>query len=183
MLPFDFFTAPSTRLQVLYVFLALAHERLRIIHFGRTAHPTAERTAHQLREAFPWETASGYLLRNCDLIFGYEFVEQVKAMGIEQVLSAPRSPWQRAHVERLIGSIRRESLDHFIVLGEGSLRRSLASYVSYYPSRRTHLSLGRDAAQFRRTQTCAECKLVEIPESRWSSSSLRAPGCLKVVGY
>jgi putative transposase len=96
----DFFTVPTIRFQILYVFLVLAHDRRRILHFGVTAHPTAEWTAHQLREAFPWNTAPRYLLRDRDQIFGHEFVEQGKAMGIEQVLSAPRSPWQRAYVER-----------------------------------------------------------------------------------
>jgi putative transposase len=80
------------RFQILYVFLVLAHDRRRIVHFGITAHPTAEWTAHQLREAFPWDTAPRYLLRDRDRIFGHDFVEQVKAMGIKQVLSAPRSP-------------------------------------------------------------------------------------------
>jgi putative transposase len=97
----DFFTVPTICFQVLYVFLVLAHERRRIIYFGVTAHPTAEWTAHQLREAFPWETAPRYLLRDRDRIFGSEFVEQVKAMGMQQVLSTPRSPWQRAHIERV----------------------------------------------------------------------------------
>src|SRR5438067_4557448 len=107
----DFFTVPTLRFQVLYVFLVLAHERRRIVHFGVTAHPTAEWTAQQLREAFPWDTAPRYLLRDGDRVFGQEFVEQVKAMGIKQVLSAPRSPWQRAYVEHIIGTIRRECLD------------------------------------------------------------------------
>ena len=107
----DFFTVPTIRFEILYVFLVLAHERRRIVHFAVTAHPTAEWTAHQLREAFPWDSAPQYLLRDRDRIFGHEFVEQVKAMGIEQVLGAPRSPWQRAYIERLIGSIRRECLD------------------------------------------------------------------------
>jgi transposase InsO family protein len=106
---------PTIRFQILYVFLVLAHERRRIVHFAVTAHPTAEWAAHQLREAFPWENAPHYLLRDRDRIFGHEFLDQVKAMGIEQVLSAPHSPWQRAHIERLIGSIRRECLDHLIV--------------------------------------------------------------------
>src|SRR5262249_28850753 len=87
-----FFTVPTIRFQVLYVFLVLAHDRRRILHFGVTAHPTAEWTAQQLREAFPWETAPRYLLRDRDRIFGADFVKQVKAMGIKQVLSAPRSP-------------------------------------------------------------------------------------------
>ena len=114
----DFFTVPTIRFQILYVFLVLAHERRRILHFAVTAHPTAEWTAQQLREAFPWDSAPRYLLRDRDRIFGQDFVDQVKAMGIKQVLSAPRSPWQRAYVERVIGTIRRECLDHMIVFNE-----------------------------------------------------------------
>src|SRR5262249_45583062 len=90
------FTVPTVRFQVLYVFLVLAHDRRCILHFGVTAHPTAEWTAQQLREAFPWDSAPRYLLRDRDQIFGKDFVDQVKALGIKQVLSAPRSPWQRA---------------------------------------------------------------------------------------
>ena len=142
----------------------LAHDRRRILHFGVTAHPTAEWTAHQLREAFPWDSAPRYLLRDRDRIFGPEFVEQVKAMGIKQVLSAPRSPWQRAYVERLIGSIRRECLDHVIVFSEGSLRRTLIAYSAYYHDSRTHLALGKDAPQPRRTQGPADGRVREVPE-------------------
>ena len=101
----DFFTVPTIRFQILYVFLVLAHERRRIVHFNVTTHPTAEWTAQQLREAFPWETAPRYLLRDRDQIFGQAFVDQVQAMGIQQVLAAPCSPWQRAYVERVIGTI------------------------------------------------------------------------------
>jgi transposase InsO family protein len=114
----DFFMVPTIRFQILYVFLVLAHNRRRILHFAVTAHPTAEWTVQQLREAFPWDTAPRYLLRDRDRIFGKEFVDQVKVMGIKQVLSAPRSPWQRAYVERVIGTIRRECLDHVIVFNE-----------------------------------------------------------------
>jgi putative transposase len=128
----DFFTVPTVRFQVLYVFLVLAHDRRRILHFGVTAHPTAEWTAQQMREAFPWDSAPRYLLRDRDRIFGKEFVDQVKAQGIKQVMSAPRSPWQRAYVERLIGSIRRECLDHVIVLGERSLHQYVSVYTDYY---------------------------------------------------
>src|SRR3954464_8221336 len=128
----DFFTMPRIRFQVLYVFLVLAHERRRIVHFAVTAHPSAEWTAQQLREAFPWESAPRYLLRDRDRIFGHDFVEQVKAMGIQQVLSAPRSPWQRAYVERVIGTIRRECLDHMVVLNESSLSRHVQAFVRYY---------------------------------------------------
>jgi hypothetical protein len=101
MVSVDFFTVPTIRFQMRYVFLVLlAHERRRILHFGVTACPTAEWTAQQLREAFPWETAPRYLLRDRDRIFGTDFVKQVKAMGIKQVLAAPRSPWQRLHRAR-----------------------------------------------------------------------------------
>jgi len=97
MVSIDFFTVPTVRFQILYVFLVLAHDRRRIVHFGVTQHPTAEWIAQQLREAFPWDTAPRYLLRDRDKIFGKEFVDQVKAQGIKQVLSAPRSPWQSAY--------------------------------------------------------------------------------------
>ena len=108
----DFFTVPTIRFQVLYVFLVLAHHRCRVVHFNVTAHPTAEWTAQQLREAFPFDQIPRYLLRDRDKIFGDDFRRQFQDMKIEEVLSAPRSPWQRAYVERLIGSIRRECLDH-----------------------------------------------------------------------
>ena len=160
----DFFTVPTIWFEVLYVFLVLAHDRRRILHFGVTAHPTAEWTAQQLRDAFPWDSAPRYLLRDRDRIYGQGFVEQVKAMGIEQVLSAPRSPWQRAYVERLIGSIRRECLDHVIVFGEHSLRRTLTAYCAYYHNWRTHLSLGKDTPQSRRVQPLADGEVAEIPE-------------------
>jgi transposase InsO family protein len=122
----DFFTVPTIRFRVLYVFLVLAHERRRVLHFNVTAHPTAEWTAQQLREAFSFDQIPGYLLRDRDKIFGDEFGQQLRDMKIEEVLSAPRSPWQRAYVERLIGSIRRECLDHVIVFHEAGLRRMLS---------------------------------------------------------
>jgi putative transposase len=103
MVSVDFFTVATIRFQVLYVFLILAHDRRRILHVGVTAHPTAEWTAQQLREAFPWETAPRYLLRDRDAIFGHAFEDQVTAMGMSEVLSTPGSPWQRAYIERVIG--------------------------------------------------------------------------------
>jgi len=148
----DFFTVPTVRFQVLYVFLVLAHDRRRVIHFNVTAHPTAEWTGQQLREAFPFDQSPRFLLRDRDGIFGDDFRKQVNDMKIEEVLSAPRSPWQRAYVERVIGSIRRECLDHVIVFGEGSLRRTLSSYFSYYHRTRPHLSLGKDAPESRAVQ-------------------------------
>jgi putative transposase len=164
MVSVDFFTVPTIRFQVLYVFLVLAHDRRRILQFGVTAHPTAEWTVQQLRNAFPWDSVPCYLLRDRDRIFGQEFVDQVKAMGIKQVLSAPRSPWQRAYVERLIGSIRRECLDHIVVCNERSLRRTLSAYCAYCHSWRTHLSLGKDAPEARRVRPLSEGQIVEIAE-------------------
>src|SRR6202795_2442689 len=108
----DFFRVPTIRFQVLYVFLVLAHDRRRILHFNVTAHPTAEWTAQQLREAFPFDQLPRFLLRNRDAIFGNDFREHVRDMGICEVLSAPRAPWQRAYSERVMGSIRRECLDY-----------------------------------------------------------------------
>ena len=148
----DFFTVPTIRFQVLYVFLVLAHDRRRILHFNVTRHPTAEWTGQQLRNAFPFDQLPGYLLRDRDAIYGQDFRKQVRDMGIEEVLSTPRSPWQRAYVERVIGSIRRECLDHVIVFDEGSLRRILASYFDYYHRSRTHLSLGKDSPEPRPMQ-------------------------------
>ncbi len=123
----------------------LAHDRRRILHFAVTAHPTAEWTTQQLPEAFSWDTAARYLPRDRHRIFGKELVDPLKAMGINQVLSAPRSPWQRADVERVIGAIRRECLDHGIVFGERSLYRHLQSFVDYDHRSRTHLGLEKDS--------------------------------------
>jgi hypothetical protein len=146
------------------VFLVLAHDRRRIVHFAVTAHPTAEWTAQQLREAFPWDTAPRYLLRDRDRIFGREFVDQVKAMGVKQVLSAPRSPWQRAYVERVIGTIRRECLDHVIALSQASLYRQLQRFAAYYHCSRTHLGLQKDTPEPRAIQPPSAGRIIAIPE-------------------
>jgi putative transposase len=159
----DFFTVPTIRFQVLYVFLVLAHDRRRILHFNVTAHPTAEWTGQQLRDAFPFDQLPRYLLRDRDAIFGNDFRRQVRDMGIREVLSAPRSPWQRAYVERVIGSIRRECLDHVIVFHETSLRRTLASYLDYYHQSRTHLSLGKDCPEPRPIQPPGMGPIVAVP--------------------
>ncbi len=159
----DFFVVPTIRFQILYGFLVLAHDRRRILHFAVTSHPSAEWTAQQLREAFPWDTAPRYLLRDRDRIFGAEFVEQVKAMGIKQVLSAPRSPWQRAYVERVIGTLRRECLDHVIAFGEGSLYRHLRNFMVYYHQSRTHLALQKDSPEPRAIQAPARGPIVAVP--------------------
>jgi len=160
----DFFTVPTIRFQVLYVFLVLAHERRRILHFHVTAHPTAEWTAQQLRNAFPWDSAPRYLLRDRDRIFGDDFTRQVQDMGIEQVLSAPRSPWQRAYVERVIGTIRCECLDHVIIFNEGSLYRQMKSFAAYYHGSRTHLSLAKDSPEPRAVQPPELGRIVAVPQ-------------------
>ena len=160
----DLFTVPTLRFQVLYVFLVLAHDRRRILHFGVTAHPTAEWTAQQLRDAFPWDTAPRYLLRDRDRIFGDAFSKQVQDRAIQEVLSAPRSPWQRAYVERVIGTIRRECLDHVIVFNEASLYRCVKSFVTYYHESRTHLSLSKDSPVSRPVQPPELGRIVAIPQ-------------------
>src|SRR5262245_23906568 len=164
MVSVDFFTVPTIRFQVLYVFLVLAHDRRRIVHFNVTADPTAEWTAQQLREAFPFEQTPRYLLRDRDRIFAGEFCKDVKGMGIKEVLSAPRSPWQRAYVERVIGTIRRECLDHVIVLNEGSLYRHIKSFLAYYHESRTHLSLAKDAPEPRSVHPPGLGAVVAIPQ-------------------
>jgi putative transposase len=141
----DFFTVPTALFQVLFVFIVIQHDRRRLVHFNLTAHPTAEWTARQILEAFPFETAPRYLLRDRDRIYGEAFCKQVAVMNIKEVLSAPRSPWQRAYVEPVIGSIRRDCLDHMIILDEEGLRRVLSSYVLYYHKSRLHLSLDKES--------------------------------------
>jgi Integrase core domain len=157
-----------------FVFLVMAHDRRRILHFAVTQHPTAEWTAHQLREAFPWDTAPRFLLRDRDRIFGHEFMQQLKAMDIKQVLSTPNAPRQRAYIERLIGTIRRECLDHVIVFNESSLRRHLLAFSDYYHRSRTHLSLQKDTPDKRPIQPTNECwQDCGDPRGRWAASSLR----------
>jgi len=160
----DFFTVPTIRFQILYVFLVLAHDRRRILHFGVTAHPTAEWTAQQLREAFPWDAAPRYLLRDRDRIFGDEFKKQVKDMGIQEVLSAPRSPWQRAYIERQIGTLRRECLDHMIVFNEASLYRHVKLFIAYYHESRVHLSLAKDTPEPRPVHRPELGPVIAIPQ-------------------
>ena len=160
----DFFTVPTIRFQVLYVFLVLAHDRRRIVHFNVTAHPTAEWTGQQLREAFPFEQVPRYLLRDRDGIFGADFTKEVRDLGIKEVLSPPRSPWQRAYIERVIGSIRRECLDHVVVFNEESLRRHVKAFVQYYHETRTHLSLEKDTPAKRSVQPPGLGQVVALPQ-------------------
>jgi transposase InsO family protein len=127
----DFFTVPTATFRVLYVFVVLRHERREIVHFNATYHPTAEWTAQQIVEAFPFDSAPRYLLHDRDSIYGKRFRTRVKSLGIEEVVTAPRSPWQNPYVERIIGSIRRECLNHVIIFNERHLRKVLKSYAKY----------------------------------------------------
>src|SRR3977135_2035506 len=126
----DFFTVPTVTGRILFVFVVLLHHRRRIVHFNVTEHPTAAWTAQQVVEAFPDDTAPRCLLRDGDAIYGEGFRQRVAGMGIGEVLSAPSSPWQNPYAERLIGSIRRDCLNHVVGLGEQHLRRVLAGYLA-----------------------------------------------------
>jgi putative transposase len=160
----DFFVVPTATCRLLVVLVLLAHDRRRIRHVAVTAHPTAAWTAQQLREAFPWDQAPRYLLHDRDHAF--ERLETTAlAMGIEEVLTAPRSPWQNAFVERFIGSVRRECLDHVIVFNEAGLLRLVTLYRAYYERSRTHLSLDKDAPIPRPVTPASDgVAVVAIPE-------------------
>jgi putative transposase len=145
----DFFTVPTVGFRVLFVLVVLAHHRRRVIHFNVTEHPTSQWTAQQIVDAFPNDTAPSYLLRDRDQVYGEHFRHRVKGLRIEEVLTTPHSPWQNPFVERLIGSVRRDCLDHIVVLGERHLRRTLTAYFAYYHRARTHLSLDKDAPDVR----------------------------------
>jgi putative transposase len=160
----DFFVVPTVTHKVLFVLLILAHERRRLVHFNVTEHPTAEWTAQQVVEAFPWDGAPRYLLRDRDRIYGAAFRQRVRHMGIDEVLIAPKSPWQNPCVERLIGSIRRECLDHVIVLHERHLRRLLTSYFQYYHRWRTHRALDMDGPVPRPAQQPEVGPVGEVPD-------------------
>jgi len=144
-----------------------------------TAHPTAEWTAQQLRNAFPWDAAPRYLLRDRDRIFGDNFTRQVQDMGIEQVLSAPLSPWQKAYVERIIGTIRRECLDHVIIFNKAALYRQVKLFAEYYHRSRTHLSVSKDSPESRAVQSPELGRIVSIQQVGGLPSPLRAACGLK----
>jgi transposase InsO family protein len=159
----DFFTVPTATFRILYVLVILHHERREIVHFNVTEHPTAQWTAQQLVEAFPFDSAPRYLLRDRDSIYGGRFRNRVKSLGIDEVLTAPRSPWQNPYVERIIGSIRRECLNHVIIINERHLRRQLKSYSIYYHEARTHLSLDKQSPVPRSIEPPEQGKVVAIP--------------------
>ena len=163
MVSVDFFVVPTATFQLLFVFVVLAHERRRVVHFNVTANPNAEWAAQQFIEAFPWSSSPHFLLRDRDRIYGKAFRQRVAEMATKEVLIAPESPWQSPYVERLIGSIRRECLNHFIVFNESGLRRILRSYFDYYQCSRTHLALAKDAPEPRTTQPPESGNVVALP--------------------
>jgi len=160
----DMFTVPSATFRLLFVIVILAHGRRRIVRFDVTQHPTAGWLSQQVIEAFPWDTAPQYMLRDRDASFGSVFSKRVAAMGITEVVTAPRSPWQNAYVERVIGSIRRECLDHLVIFNERHLRRVLWSYVDYYHRTRTHLALEKDCPDRRPVQPPPSGRVIAIPQ-------------------
>ncbi len=160
----DFFVVPTATFGVLFGLVVLAHHRRRVVHFNATAHPTAEWTARQVIEAFPEEAAPRFLVRDRDGIYGERFRRAIEVLGIEEVVTAARSPWQNPYAERLIGSLRQDCLDHVIVLDEVHLRRVLAKYFAYYNRTRCHLSLVGDAPEPRGVHGPKLGEVVEFPE-------------------
>ena len=161
----DFFVVPTATFRLLFCFVILAHDRRRIVHFNVTPHPSAEWTAQQIIEAFPGdEPIPRFLLRDRDSIYGAYFRARAKGMGIREVITARKSPWQNPYAERVIGSIRRECLDHLIILGDQHLRRILKDYVAYYNHCRPHLSLDSNAPLLRDVEPPSRRQVVAIPK-------------------
>src|SRR5712671_1939098 len=148
----DLCVVPTLTFERLFAFLVLGHGRRQLLWFAVTRNPTAEWLAQQIVEAFPWGTAPTYLVRDNDGAYGHAFTNRVRAMGIRDRPISPRSPWQNPYVERLIGTLRRDCLDHVLIFGERHLRGVLTLYSLYYNETRTHLGLGKDAPLRRSVQ-------------------------------
>ncbi len=159
----DFFVVPTATFRLLYCFLVLSPDRRRVVHFNVTAHPSARWTAQQIVEAFPFEATPRYLVRDNDGIYGQVFRQRMEQLGIEEVPITPRSPWQNPYVERLIGTIRRECLNHLIILNEQHLTRILADYFEYYHDARTHQSLDNNSPSPREAEPPERGKVVAQP--------------------
>ena len=157
----DLFVVRTVSFKLLYGLVILRHARRRLVRIGLTSNPTAEWIARQVTEAFPWDEAPKHLIRDRDGAFGTAYTHRIRAMRIRDHPTTPRSPWQNGHVERLIGSIRRECLDHFVVLDEAHLRRILNQYASYYNRVRTHLALEKNAPDVRRPRKLG--RIVALP--------------------
>ena len=162
MVSIDFFTVPTLTLKVLFVFIVLEHRRRHVLHFNVTEHPTAAWTALQIVEAFEDRDAARYLLRDRDSIYGNDVRLRIASLGTKEVLTAPRSPWQNPYAERLIGSIRRECLNHFVILNAKHLKRTLKNYFRYYHESRTHLGLAKQCPIPR--PVSSRGRIIEIPQ-------------------
>jgi len=148
----DLFVVPTIGFDLLYAFVIVRLDRRDMVWINVTTNPTAEWTARQLTEAFPWNEAPLYLIRDRDRIYGAVVTRRLRTMGIRDKQITPRSPWQNGFAERLIGSIRRECVDHIVVLSEAHLRRILQSYARYYNDIRMHWSLNKDSPVSRPVQ-------------------------------
>jgi len=162
MVSIDFFTVPTIAMKVLFVFIVLEHRRRQVLHFNVTEHPTAAWTSQQIVEAFGEHETPRYLLRDRDGVYGNDVRLRIASLHIEEVLTAPQSPWQNPYAERLIGSIRRDCLNHFVILNARHLRRTLSSYFDYYHGSRTHLGLDKQCPFPRPVSSIG--KIVEIPQ-------------------
>jgi len=160
----DFFTVVTLNFRILICFVVLRHHQRTVVHFNVTSHPTARWTAQQIVEAFPYETAPRYLLRDRDGIYSAYFADRVRGMGIEEVLIAARSPWQNPFIERLIGSIRKECIDHTLVISEAHLRRLLREYFAYYHDSRPHQSLDGNAPRPREIEPPSQGRIIAEPQ-------------------
>jgi len=178
----DLCVVPTLTFDCLFAFLVLGHGRRRLLWFAVTRHPTAEWLAQQIVEAFPWDTAPSYLIRDNDGAYGQAFTNRVRTMGIRDRPISPRSLWQNPYVERLIGTLRRDCLDHVLIYGERHLRRVLTLYSSYYNETRTHLGLGKDAPLRRAVQRSGTIATTPIPSGlHHSYARIRFAGTTAVV--
>jgi len=160
----DFFTVATLTGRVLFVLMLLSHHRRRVIHFNVTEDPTAEGAAQQVIDAFPEQTPLRWLLRDRDSIYSDTFRRRVPGMGITEVVSSPASPWQNPYVERLIGSVRRDCLNHVIIFNAKHLRLTLTAYFQYDHRSRTHLGLNKDAPEHRPPMPACAGKIIAFPE-------------------
>jgi putative transposase len=158
----DFFTVPTLRMRILFVFLVVEHARRKVLHFAVTEHPTAEWAGQHMVEAFADRDVPRYLIRDRDAIYGHEFRHRIRSLGMNEVITAARSPWQNAFAERLIGSIRRDCLDHVVVLNQRHLTGLLKKYFVYYHHSRTHLALAKDSPEPRAVMN--QGRIIAIPQ-------------------
>ena len=162
MVSIDFFTVPTITMKVLFVFIVLEHRRRQVLHFNVTEHPTAAWTSQQIVEAFAERNAPRYIIRDRDGVYGNEVRLRISSLDMEEVLTAPQSPWQNPYVERLIGSIRRDCLNHFVIFNARHLKRTLTSYFVYYHGSRTHLGLDKQCPIPRPVSSIG--KIIKIPQ-------------------